>query len=235
MNLNKSLTFIVSAIFGLIPLLFITTPSFALEIGLDGEVPTLIKNSDLISGYSSNTLYISVPNKEDQTISQNYIFGINATVHGLYQTDTDQGSLRGYAYLTGWWPINPFLYIMMITSPSENYVTILSPFVGYSVQTLLSPIEFSFIGSIGLAYGLVSEPTADSYSGWEPDDAKRRESYELMKSINEELGCRINFKIKSAIKTTDLKFGFCCGFSQYVFLNKNFNTYDLGIFVGYIF
>jgi len=124
---NTSLHLLIVLIFSL-TLVSISKSAFCLnaypgiEIGSEGEIPTLIKYGDKIPGFSSNTLYAAIPVNNDGSSSGLLILSFNVTVYGLADIVTDQGSARSYAYIMGWWPINPLVWAIAADGPGDDYI-----------------------------------------------------------------------------------------------------------------
>jgi hypothetical protein len=210
--------------------------NIGIEIGSEGEIPTLMKNSGLISGFSSNTLYLRISSGREEHSPHSLVLSFNATCYGLYQTDTDQGTTRGYAYLMGWWPVNPILWAEVSKGPGGDYINLLSPAAGYSYVLNFSQItEISATANVGVSYGRIEKPDLDLLGVNDPYNAKRIRSYNVMKDINKKYGCRLNAKLKFAFLISSFRLGVSAGLTQYIFSQNNFNSYDIGTFVSFVF
>lgn len=207
-----------------------------LEIGSEGEIPTLIKYGDKISGFSSNTLYVGITINKEEYTSHLLILSFNATIYGLADIITDQGSTRSYAYMMGWWPINPLVWSIAADGPGNDYINLFSPGVGYSyIVSLPQKFELSVTGNSGVAYGQINKPDMNAWENSEGDNVKKLESYEEFKSINNKFGCRANIKLKFIKLISNFKIGISAGYTHYIFSDINFNSYDLGTFASFMF
>jgi hypothetical protein len=212
----------------------LSNPGF--ETGTEGEIPTLIKYGDRIPGFSSDTLYVSIPVVEGKSSSQSLIISLNATVYGMAYITTDQGSTRSWAVLTGWWPVNPITWLIATDTSSDDYITLLSPSAGYSfILSHLHDFEISVYINAGAAYGRINKPDMEAYEDNEGDNLKKLRTYEEMKSIDNEYGCRLNAKSKFTWISSGLRYGICAGYTHYIFNQVNFNSFDIGTFVSYTF
>jgi len=207
-----------------------------LEIGTEGEVPTLLMYGDKIPGFSSNTLYIGIPMGRDESSPHSLILSFNATVYGIAEITTDQGSTRSYAYTMGWWPANPIVWLIAADGSDDDFISLLSPAVGYSYILYQSnDFELSGRASAGLAYGRINKPDMDAFENNEGDNIKKLESYEEMKSIEKKYGCRLNTRIKFTRISSSFRYGICAGYTHYIFNQINFNSIDIGTFVSFMF
>lgn len=206
------------------------------EIGLEGEIPFLLKYSNKISGLSSNNLYLGVPLKRNGISSHSFFVCLNATIYE-YTPIYDYNETKGYTFGMGWLPVNPVV-LLLAFGGGADYVTLYSPAAGYSYSRNFSDdIDVSVKVSTGAAYALVGKPIEQSS---ENETAKMLEGYEAVNGIDKKYGCRINGRLKLSFKDSNFKdtgfmYGVTAGYTQYIFRDYNFNSIDLGTFISFQF
>lgn len=200
----------------------------------DQEIPTLIRYGSRVSGGFSKTGYIGFIQHEDGNSRSSIDIGYNITAYELAQP-TSLGrfiSIYGYGYV-------PLLPELLILIPDESVnVTMLSPLIGYSYSSqILSWFRIGFSINTGPVY--VSKITHwkdkeefESDSGNDYYDYDEWvEAYDAIGNISGKWGGRVNPKIKLYILNFSdgtAHFGLGFGYTQYVFADNHFNSYDIG-------
>lgn len=206
------------------------------EIGAEGEVPTSIRYGNTTPGFSSNTLYLGIPLGNYDETHSSLIFSFNTTVYALGNISGEQGSVRGYGIITGWWPINPLTWLMTFSS-GDDYINLLSPAAGYSYSmTISDSFAIDVIANAGPAYSRMNKPDMNAWESTDGDNLKKLRAYEKMHGFDNKFGCRLNFKLKLEwIVSESSRLGFIAGYTHYIFIENHFNSYDLGTFVSFMF
>ncbi len=197
----------------------------------DQEIPTLIRYGSTVSGVISKTGYIGFIQHEDSNSRSSIDIGYNLTYCELYPATISRGyALVGFGYI-------PFIYealtpVFAIVN-EERHITMISPIIGYSVSIqLLSWLKTGFSINTGPVYVNRIKPwTTDNYN----DDYRYEDymkAYNAIGNVSGKWGGRLNPKVKLFFLNSDdntVNFGLGFGYTQYVFSNNHFNSYDIGL------
>ena len=204
------------------------------EIGTEGEIPILIKYSNKICGFSSDTLYIGIPLERSESSTHSLTLSFNATIYE-YVPLSYYDSTKGYTVAMGWWPINPLVWVLAAV-PGDEYINLFSPAAGYSYTKYFSDIiGITAKFNAGVAHARLTKPDDQRTEEIIGQNAKMLEGYEAMKDIDDEYGFRLNGKVRFHYKKRHFMFGLTAGYTQYIFKDADFNSIDLGTFISILF
>ena len=203
----------------------------------DQEIPTLIKYGSKISGCFSHTAYIGTINSVNSKIRTSIDIGYNVTEYDL-EPPMSMGrafSIGGFGFI----PLYPDYYVL--SSHTQQSIQMFSPFAGcsYSIRSnewfgidVLINAGPVYVKRIKF-YNNESEAENDDVDYYD-----YLEATEAMHDVPGHWGGRFNPKLKiyyifSAEDCFSL--GLNIGYTQFVFLHNNFNSYDIGINFSFIF
>lgn len=201
----------------------------------DQEIPTLIRYGSKVSGYMCRTGYVGIITREDSRIRSSIDIGYNVTMFELSAPPSFGRSISifGLGYI-------PFIPDISYFVPAdERNITMFSPILGYSYsQRLFSWFRFGFSANVGPVHVKNITPWKNreefehdqqndyySYDEWV-------EAYDAMGNISGKFGGRINIKSKLFFfnfSNHTVHVGIGAGYTQFIFAENHFNSYDIGL------
>ena len=207
----------------------------------DQEIPTLIRYGDKVSGFMSKTGYIGFILNEDVRSRSSIDVGYNITLYELQEPHSTGRliSMFGIGYV-------PFLELFTLPvfisdkEVKDVGIGMISPLAGYSyLRQITSSIRLGFSIHGGPVYCAKIKPWS-SREEFEKDDTREMwydydqwlAAYDAIGNISGKWGARVNPKVKLYFlnfsdDTVHIGLGF--GYTQYIFADNHFNSYDIGL------
>lgn len=200
------------------------------SINYDQEIPTLIRYGSNISGCLSHSAYIGLIEQNNANKLKSVDIGYNVTIYDL-EPPMSMGrgaSMFGFGFI----PLIPD-YLITFNS-AGNTLVMLSPVLGYTYSNIFTDRAGC---DISINVGPVYAKRIKSYTS--EDDAEHDEidyydyikATDAMHDVPGNWGGRINPKVKLYYIFGENVFhlGLHFGYTQFIFIHNNFNTYDIGL------
>jgi len=201
----------------------------------DQEIPTLIRYGSKVSGYMCRTGYIGIITREDGRSRSSIDIGYNVTIFELSAPPSFGRSIAifGLGYI-------PFIPDISYFVPGdERNITMFSPLIGYSYsQRVYSWFRFGLSANAGPVHVKHITPwkNREEFESDQQNDYYNYdewvEAYDVMGNISGKFGGRINLKTKLFFLNSSsgrVHFGIGAGYTQFIFAENHFNSYDIGL------
>jgi len=217
-----------------------TAPRDRHTFNYDQEIPTLIRYGSMVSGVTSKTGYVGFIQHEESRSRSTVDIGYNITSFEFYPPPGDARlwSMVGFGFI----PLISELascYLLFHQGEKAEGIAMNSLIVGYSyTYTLRCWFGFGFSAHAGPVYVLKISP-------WKNREEFERDhqdeyyytyeewlaAYEAIGNISGKIGGRMNLKIKLFFLNFSGRthVGIGAGYTQFVFAENHFNTYDIGL------